>query len=65
MVSHNPATFDSHSHCGSGNIMALVCHVIQQYHMTKGLSNIMGTSPSTLVAIQPSLVSIGTVVVKI
>ena len=45
--------------------MALVCHVIQQYHMTKGLSNIMGTSPSTLVAIQPSLVSIGTVVVKI
>ena len=36
MVSHHPAKFGDHGHCGSGDIMVLVCHVILQSHFTKG-----------------------------
>ena len=35
-VSYHPVKFDSHRHCGSGNIMVLVCHNILQHHVTKG-----------------------------
>ena len=46
MVSHQPATFDSHEHYGSENIMVLVYHVILQDHMNKGLCNFMRESTS-------------------
>ena len=34
-VNHHSAKFDGHRHCGSGNIMALVHHVISQDHVIK------------------------------
>ena len=34
MVSHQPAKFSSHGHCGSGDVMILVCHVILHDQMT-------------------------------
>ena len=30
------ATFGDHRHCGSGDIMFLVCHTIQQDHVMEG-----------------------------
>ena len=44
MVSNHPATFDDHGYCGIGDIAVLVCHVILQAHVTKGIGNIMGKS---------------------
>ena len=41
MVSHHPAKFDSHGHRGSGD-MVLVCHVISQDDVMKGLCNLLG-----------------------
>ena len=34
MVSHHPAKFSGQRHCGSEDIMILVCHMIQQDHAT-------------------------------
>ena len=45
-VSQHPAKFGDHRHCNRGGIIVPVCHVILQDHDTKGLSNIMGRSPS-------------------
>ena len=56
MASHHLANFGSHTHCGSGDIMVLFCHVILPDHMNKGSSNMVSL---------PSLVPIGTVVVEI
>ena len=64
MISYIPAKFGGHRHFCNGNVMVLVCHLFLQDHMTKGSSN-MGRIPSRLVTITPSLVAIGTVVVKI
>ena len=44
--------------------MALLCHVILQDHLTKGLSNIIGRSPSRLLTILSSLVAKDTAVVE-
>ena len=35
-VSHHPAKFGDYRHCGSGDRMVLVCHVISQELVTKG-----------------------------
>ena len=64
-VSYHPAMFGGHRHCGSGNIMILVCQVISQYNVIKGSCDLIGRSPSRLVTILPSLVAIGTMVVEI
>ena len=64
MVSHTPVKFDDR-HCGSEDMMILVCHVILSDHVTKGFSNVMSGSPSRLVTILSSLVARGTVVVEI
>ena len=56
MASHHLANFGGHTHCGSGDIMVLFCHVILPDHMNKGSSNMVSL---------PSLVPIGTVVVEI
>ena len=45
-MSHHPAKFDVHRHCGSEDIMALVCHMILQNHVTKGSCDFMDKSPS-------------------
>ena len=65
MISHTPAKFGGHRHCGSGDIKFLVCHVISQDHVTKGQSSIMGRICSSLVTILPSLVARATVVVEL
>ena len=36
MVSHHPLKFGHHRHCGSGDIMVLVCHVTLQDRVTEG-----------------------------
>ena len=64
-VSHHLHKFCGHRYCGSGEIMVLVCHVILEEHVIKGWSNIMGRGKSRQVTSLPSLVAIGTVVVKI
>ena len=63
MVNYHPAKFSGNRRCGSGDIMILVGHVILHNHVTKGLCNVTGRSPSKSGIILPSLVVIGTVVV--
>ena len=62
MVSHTPAEFGGH--CGSEDIMILVCNVILQDRVTKRY-NMGQRDSSRLVTILPSLLDIGTVVVEI
>ena len=38
-VSYDLAKFCNHRHCGSGNIVVLVCHLILKDHVAKELSN--------------------------
>ena len=45
-ISHHPMKFGVNRYCVSGDIMGLVCHVILQYHMIKGLCDFMGQSSS-------------------
>ena len=40
-LSHHPATFYDHRHCGSGDIF-LVCHVISQKHVAIWSFDFMG-----------------------
>ena len=35
MVNYHPDMFGDHKHCGSGDMMFLVCHVILQDHETQ------------------------------
>ena len=63
-MSQQPAKFVGHGQCGSGDIMVLVCYVSSRDHVIKGSCDYMGRSPSRLVTILPSLVVIGTTVVK-
>ena len=62
-VNYHPAMFGGHKHCGSED-MILVCHMILQDHEIKGSSDYMGKSPPRQITILPSLVAIGTEVVK-
>ena len=54
-----------HRHCGSGNIMVLVCNIIFEDHVTKESRNSLSWNPSRYVAILLSLLAIGIVVVKV
>ena len=38
MTCHQLAKFGGHRHCGSGDIMVLVCQVISQDHMIKDVT---------------------------
>ena len=60
-VNHHLAKFCGHSHCDSGGIMVLVCHVISQHHVTRGWSYILGRNPSWQVTSLQSLLAIDTV----
>ena len=44
-ASHHPAKFGGHGHCGSGDIMLLVCQGILQDHIVKPSCDFMGRSP--------------------
>ena len=61
----HPAKFSGLRHCGSGDIMALVCHVILDDHVIKGLCNFKDESPSLYVITLSNLVSIDIVAVEI
>ena len=54
-VSHHPSKFGGRRHCGSEDIMVLVCHMISQDDLIKGSYNFLGRSPSGLAIILPSL----------
>ena len=41
-----PPKFGGLRHCDIGDIMLLVCHVILQYHETKGPFDFISSSPS-------------------
>ena len=60
MVSHQPAKFGGHRHCGSGDIMVLVCHVISQHHVIKRSYDFMGRNPSKLLTILQRLLAAAT-----
>ena len=64
-ASYHSAKFGGHQHCGSGDIVVLVCHVILQDHMINGSCDFMSRSPSREVTILPSLGAIGTLIVEI
>ena len=42
MVCQHPAKFGGYRHCCSGDIIILVCHVISQDHLIKGLCDFIG-----------------------
>ena len=44
-VSHQPATCHGHIHCGSGDILILVFHVVLKDHVIKGSHDFMIRSP--------------------
>ena len=46
MLSHDLANFGGHRHCGSRDIILLVCHVILQGYLIKGSCDFMSRSPS-------------------
>ena len=64
-VSHDPAKFGGDKHCGRGDIMILICHVISQDHVTLGSCDFMGRSPLRNVTNLYNLVAITTMVVEI
>ena len=45
IICHQPAKSGGHRYHGSGDIMTLVCHVILQDHITKGMMNFKGGNP--------------------
>ena len=44
MVSQNSDKCGGHKHCGSGDIIVLVFHMISRDHITKGSCKTMGRS---------------------
>ena len=46
-VSHHSPEIGGQCHCGSGNIIVLVCHVISQDQMIIGPCDFMNRSPSS------------------
>ena len=64
-MSHHPTKFGSHSHCGCGNIMVLVCHVISQSHVMKRSRYYMGRYPSKPVTILQNVVTMATLAVDL
>ena len=45
-VCHHPSKFDSHKHCGSVDMIVLVCYLILTDHEIKGSCGFMGRSLS-------------------
>ena len=65
MVSHSPAKFGGHRHCGSEDMMFLICHAILQDHVSQKEYIFLARSPWKYVNILSSLVAIDTAVVEI
>ena len=60
MTSHQLAKFGGYRHCGSADIMILVCHKTSQNHVIKESWDFIGRSPLRQVTIMPSLIAIDT-----
>ena len=45
-LGHHDATFGGFSHCGSGDEMFLMCHMISKDHVFKGLRDFIRENPS-------------------
>ena len=58
IICHTRATFCADVHCGCVDITVLVFHLISIDHLTQRSSNIMDRSPSRLLTILPSSVTI-------
>ena len=54
-----------HRHCGSGDMMVLVCHVILQVHVMKRSCDFIGRRPWRYVTILQSLAAIALRIVKL
>ena len=63
-LGYHPVKFGGYRHSDNGDIMVLVCHVISQDHVIKGLYDFEDRSLSREVIILLSLVAIETVVVE-
>ena len=48
-VSHHSIKFSGHIHCGTGDIMVLVCRVVLQESIIKGLCDFRRGSHGTLI----------------
>ena len=46
-VTHHPTKFGGRMHCGIGDIIVLVYHVIWQEHVIKGSYDFIGRCPSS------------------
>ena len=55
MVSHYPANFTGHKHCGNDDVVVLVCKVILENHVTKGSGKFVGRRPFRKIMILSSL----------
>ena len=66
MVSHHSTKYSGPGHhCGSVDVMVLVCHMILSENLIKESCDLMGRSPSKYVTILRSLVAIDATVVEI
>ena len=45
MISYHPVQFGNYRHCDSAGIIALICHVISQDHVTQEPYDILGWEP--------------------
>ena len=64
-LNYHPAKFCGHTHSGSRDVTALVCHLTLEEHVIKASNDLMVKSPSRYDTILPALVAIDTVIVKI
>ena len=65
IAAHHLAKFNGHRHCGTRNIMYLICYMGLQHHQMKGPCNFMEGNCSLYIVILPSLLDIVTTVVEI
>ena len=61
-VSHQPVKTDDCIHCGTADILTLVCDMISQEHVITGLRDLMAKSTLRQSTILSSLVVISSVV---
>ena len=62
---NHPATFGEHSHCDSGDLTYLICHVTLQDYVIKGSCDFMEGSSTFYGTTLPSLVATRILLVKI
>ena len=64
-ISHHLGKSCRHRHYDKGDIMFLICHVVSNEHMLKGLHEFLCGGPSQRVTTFPFLIATGLVQVEI